>query len=83
MIAYRRAAGDIPLESLHPKFTASGGAPDKTILTDGDFEKTTKLPIPKAGESAWIQYEFAQPQTIRAVTIATKDVDMFTGCSRN
>ena len=58
--------------------TASAGAPDPAILSDGDLEKTTKLPIPKAGESAWIQYEFAEPQTIRSVTIVTKDVDFIT-----
>ena len=39
------------------------------MLSDGDLEKTTKLPIPASGESAWIQYEFAEPQTIRAITI--------------
>ena len=75
VIAYRRAASDVPLESLHPKMTASAGSPDATILSDGDLEKTTKLPIPKAGESSWIQYEFAQPQTIRSLTIVTKGVD--------
>ena len=46
-------------ESLHPKITASGGSPDPAMLTDGDLEKTTKLPIPAVGENAWIQYEFA------------------------
>ena len=85
VIAYRRLASDVSIDSLHPKMTASAGAPDSTMLSDGDLEKTTKLPIPKAGESSWIQYEFAQPQTIRSVTIVTKDVDfissMTTGIS--
>jgi len=79
VIAYRRAPEDVPVESLHPKVTASGGAPDVALLADGDLEKTTKVPIPKAGESAWIQYEFAEPQTIRSVTVVTKDVDAITG----
>ena len=57
VVAYRRPAGDVPIESLHPKVTASAGALDMAILSDGDPEKTTKLPIPAAGESAWIQYE--------------------------
>ena len=56
---------DVPLESLHAKITASGGSPDVAMLTDGDLEKTTKLPIPAVGESSWIQYEFAEPQTMR------------------
>ena len=78
VIAYRRAASDVPLEQLHPKMTASAGAPDRAMLSDGDLEKTTKLPIPKAGESAWIQYEFADLQTMRSVTIVTKGVDEIT-----
>jgi hypothetical protein len=74
VIAYRAPASDVPLESLHPKVTASAGNIDVAMLSDGDLEKTTKLPIPAAGQSAWIQYEFAEPQTIRSVTIVTKSV---------
>ena len=76
VIAYRRPASDVPLESLHPKVTASAGAPDLAMLSDGDLQETTKLPIPStAGDSAWIQYEFPEPQTMRAVTLAMKDMD--------
>ena len=78
VVAYRRPASDVPLDSLHPKMTASAGAPDAAVLSDGDLQNTTKLPIPKAGESSWIQYEFAQPQTIRSVSIVTKGVDFIT-----
>ncbi len=78
VVAYRRAASDVPMGSLHPKLTASGGAPDAPMLTDGDLQKTTKLPIPKAGENAWIQFEFAEPRTMRAVTIVTKHLDEIT-----
>ena len=74
VIAYCAAASDVPLESLRPKVTASGGNIDAALLSDGDLVKTTKLPIPAAGQSAWIQFEFAEPQTIRAVTIVTKSV---------
>ena len=51
VIAYRRPADDVSVESLHAKVTASAGTPDAAMLDDGDLEKTTKLPIPKAGES--------------------------------
>lgn len=78
VVAYRRAASDVSIEALHPKMTSSAGAPDAAMLTDGDLEKTTKLPIPPAGESAWIQYEFPSPQAIRSVTFVTKDPDMIT-----
>src|ERR1022692_2758993 len=29
VIAYRRAVSDVPVESLHPKVTASAGTPDR------------------------------------------------------
>jgi hypothetical protein len=75
VIAYRRASSDVPLESLHPKMTASAGAPDASILSDGDLTETTKLPIPKTGESAWIQWEFATPQTVRSITTVMREFD--------
>jgi alpha-L-rhamnosidase len=78
VIAYRRPAIDAPFESLHPTVTSSGGALDIAILTDGDLLKTTDLAIPAAGADAWIQYEFPQPETMRAITIVTKDVRGFT-----
>jgi len=77
VVAYRAAAHDVPLESLHPIVTASAGAPDVAKLSDGDLKNATKLPMPAVGESAWIQFEFAEPQTIRSLTIATKRVDGF------
>jgi len=78
VVAYKAAATDVALESLHPKMTASGGAPDAAMLSDGDLEKTTKIPIPAIGESSWIQYEFAEPQAIRSITFVTKDPDFLT-----
>ena len=73
VIAYRRPANDVSIESLHPTMTFSGASPDTAALTDGDLEKVTELPIPPQGQKAWIQYAFAEPTTIRAVTIVTQD----------
>ena len=56
VVAFRAAASDVPLESLHPKVAASGATLDAAMLSDGDLEKTVKLPIPAVGESSWIQY---------------------------
>jgi|CZKL01.1.fsa_nt_gi hypothetical protein len=78
VIAYRRTAADVSIDSLHPKITSSGGTPDVAMLSDGDLAKTTNLPIPKVGETSWIQYEFPSPQSIRAVTFVTKDPDWIT-----
>ncbi|HEV2447429.1 MAG TPA: glycosyl hydrolase, partial [Candidatus Sulfopaludibacter sp.] len=73
VVAYRRPEADVPLESLHPAVTASGGSPDMALLADGDLTKSTGLPIPAPGQKAWIQYAFAEPATIRAVTLVTND----------
>ena len=75
VVAYRRPKDDMSIADLHPKITASGGAPDPAMLTDGDLQKTTDLPIPAAGQSAWIQYEFPKPTTLRSITYVTKDPD--------
>jgi hypothetical protein len=77
VVAYKRVADDVPIESLHPRMTSSGGSPDASMLGDGDLEKITKLPIPKeAGDPAWIQWEFPEPQTIRAITVVTPEGGM-------
>lgn len=77
VIAYRRPDTDVSMESLRPMITSSGGAPDTAMLTDGDLVKTTQLPIAPVGEKAWIQYAFAQPTTLRAVSLVTKDPNRF------
>ena len=77
VVAYKRSGDDVPLQSLHPKMTSSGGSPDSAMLSDGDLEKATKLPIPKeAKDTAWIQWEFPEPATIRAITVVTPDLGM-------
>ena len=38
---------DKSVEDLQAKITASGGSPEFALLSDGDLEKTTKLPIPR------------------------------------
>ena len=71
VIAYRKAASDVSADARHPRITASAGTPDAALLTDGLLAKTTGVPIPeKAGHSSWIQYEFAQPETMRALTFS-------------
>ena len=74
VVAYKRPAMDKPIEELHATITASGGSTDLAMLTDGDLKKTTTLPIPAPGETSWIQFEFPQPQAIRAITFVTKDL---------
>jgi hypothetical protein len=78
VVAFRRPSADVPPESLHPKVTASSGQPDLEILRGEDPASLTKVAIPTGDEPAWIQFEFPTPQSIRSVTIATKDLDIAT-----
>ena len=82
VVAYRRPSSDVSTRALLAKMSASGGDPDYPLLSDGDLNKTTGLPVPPLGQSSWIQWEFAQPQTIRAIAFVTQDPDWtaaFTG----
>jgi len=69
VVAYRAPASDIPVAGLQAKITSSGGQFELATLTDGDLAKAVALPMAPTNERAWIQYEFAKPQTIRALTL--------------
>jgi hypothetical protein len=69
VVAFRAPENEIALGELEPKVTSSGGHFEFAALTDGDLAKTTALPAAAAGGKAWIQFEFARPQTIRALTL--------------
>lgn len=73
VIAYRTAESDVPTSSLQPKVSSSGGNLNLALLGDGDLVKTTQLPKAPAGQEAWVQYEFASAQTMRAVTLVLND----------
>ena len=73
VIACRAAGSDVPVESLQPKITSSSGTLNLALLTDGDLVKTTQLPKAPVGQQAWVQYEFASPQTMHAVTLVLND----------
>ena len=73
VIAYRAPDSDVPVNALQPKITSSGGTLNLALLDDGDLVKTTQLPKAPAGQQAWVQYEFASPQTMHAVTLVLND----------
>jgi hypothetical protein len=54
---------------VQPKITASGGAMDPALLSDGDLVKRVTISAAKDDEKPWIQFEYPQPQTIHALTI--------------
>lgn len=60
------------LEELGAKVSSSGGRFTLRQLTDGDLSRSSQLPCGKDGY-AWIQYEFPEPQTIRALSIVNAE----------
>ncbi len=78
VVAYRRPSADLTLDSLHPTVTSSAGASDPKTINNPGPENLTRLPVPAVGESAWIQYEFGQPQAIRSITLATVEMGIVT-----
>jgi hypothetical protein len=78
VIAYRLPDNDVSLAELQPKVSSSSGKFNLTELTDGDLVKSSFLPAAKPGNSSWIQYEFAEPVTMQALTIVGgSDGNMF------
>ena len=69
VIAYRIPEQDIVLAELKPKITASGGHFTLDQLADGDLSNASLLPRDDKTGYAWIQYEFEQSQTIRAISL--------------
>jgi hypothetical protein len=76
VIAYRVADGAASFRDFTPKLTASGGAPDLDLLTDGDVTKSFNLPIGADNAPTWIQYAFAKPQTMYGVTLGVEHVGL-------
>ena len=72
VVAFRVPGGESEHGAL-PKVTSSGTGLNAGMLSDGDLEKTTKVPIPEQGSESWIQFEYPGPQTVRAVSYVMKD----------
>ncbi len=69
VIAFKVPEGEAKALLLQPKITASGGAIDPALLSDGDLVKRVTISPAKKDDKPWIQFEYPQPQTIRAMTI--------------
>jgi hypothetical protein len=69
VIAYKLHEHDIPMSVLQPTITSSAGKFTIEQLSDGDLATTSPLPANKEKGIAWIQFQFAKPTTIKAVTI--------------
>jgi alpha-L-rhamnosidase len=73
VVAFRVPSGESGEGGAQAKITSSGDGLNAAILSDGDLEKTTKVPIPALGSESWIQFEYPSPDTVQAVTYVTKD----------
>ena len=70
VVAYKVLPADLPLNELNPTARSSGGSFTVDQLTDGDLHATSHLPPREVGEEMWIQYEFDEPQTFKAISVA-------------
>ncbi len=82
VVAFRLPDNDQSLLALQPKITSSAGSFKLADLTDGDVKTSTFLPG-VAGKQSWIQYEFAKPETIQALTIVGGGAQMMMGPDRD
>jgi alpha-L-rhamnosidase/Glycosyl hydrolases family 2, sugar binding domain len=73
VVAFRVPSGESGEGEAQATITSSGDQLDAAILSDGDLEKTTTVPIPALGSKSWIQFEYPSPHTVQAVTYVTKD----------
>lgn len=70
VIAYRTPPDETDMAQSRPKVTTNAGAVDGTPLWDDDLNSALTINGPEGGSAAWVQYEFAQPFTARAISIA-------------
>jgi hypothetical protein len=70
VVAYKIPENDKSLTELNPIITSSGGKFRLLQLIDGDVVQSTILPASPVGKKSWIQFEFAKPLTIKALTLA-------------
>ena len=66
VIAVRKT--DRTIIEMGAKVASSGGSFTVGQLSDGDLANASALPVSADG-AAWIQYEFPQPETIRALSV--------------
>jgi hypothetical protein len=71
VVAFRVPGAARSMAELQPKLSSSSGAFTLAALTDVDYATPTLLPAAPVGEKAWIQFEFAAPQTVYGMSLFT------------
>ena len=77
VVAFRIPSDESDEDAAQAKIGSSGEGLDAAVLSDGDLEKTTTVPIPAPGSESWIQFEYPSPHAVRGVTYITKDPGLF------
>ncbi|MBN2314668.1 MAG: hypothetical protein JXM79_12125 [Sedimentisphaerales bacterium] len=70
VIAFRTPMAHINMAKLNPKVTVNGNAIDAAAPLDDDLNSALIIPAPESGGSAQVLFEFKEPFTARAITIA-------------
>ena len=68
VLAYKLPDREVPMSELKPKISSNAGSFTLEQLTDGDLASSQPLHAGRNGVS-WIQYQFRDLQTIKAVTV--------------
>ena len=69
VVAYRAKAEERASAVERPHVTTSGGAVDGGALLDDDLNSMLTIQRPADGGPAWVQFEYADPFTARAITL--------------
>lgn len=72
MIAYRTPADAVATQSSPPRITTNDGPIDGKALLDGNLTTSITIASPKDASAAWLQFEFAQPFTARALSLGVR-----------
>lgn len=77
VLAYRTPAAEGDMAGQKPTVTASFGTVDSAPLWDDDLTTKVAVPVPTSEKPSWIQFEFAQPFTARAFSLAQAQTSIF------
>src|SRR5688572_3803243 len=72
VIAYRTPADERDVAAMRPTVTTHAGAADGAALLDDDLNTSLAVQPPTDGKPAWIQLAFAEPVTVRALSLASR-----------
>jgi len=74
VVAVRLPESYRSLQDMGAEVSASGGEFTVGMLSNGDLADGAELPLNPSGTHSWIQYSFAEPTTVRALTLAGGEV---------